>query len=82
MNLYDRVAGLDVEIDELRLERRELDVAGGFTRVTTTVVLSGGGVEGRGEDVTYDPVDHDRVPSPDLTGTSTFEELSARLDSV
>ncbi len=41
MNLYDRVAGLDVEIDELRLERRELEVSSGFTRVTTTVVLSG-----------------------------------------
>ena len=82
MNLYERVAGLDVEIDELRLERRELEVSSGFTRVTTTVVLSGGGVEGRGEDVTYDPVEHDRVPSPDLTGTSTFDELSARLDSV
>ena len=40
MNLYDRVAGLDVEIDELRLERRELEVSGGFTRVTTTVVLA------------------------------------------
>jgi hypothetical protein len=49
--LYDRLAGLEVEIDGYALERRELAVSSGFTRVTTTVVLSGGGMTGRGEDV-------------------------------
>ena len=54
MSTYDAVAGLPVEIDSYALERLELPVATGFTRVTTIVRLAGGGVEGVGEDVTYD----------------------------
>ena len=82
MSLYELVAGLDVEIDGLRLEQRELEVSSGFTRVTTTIVLTGAGVEGRGEDVTYDAVDHEDVPEPDLRGRSSFADLSARLDAL
>ncbi len=82
MSLYELVAGLDVEIDGLRLEQRELEVSSGFTRVTTTIVLTGAGVEGRGEDVTYDAVDHEDVPEPDLRGRSSFADLSSRLDAL
>jgi L-alanine-DL-glutamate epimerase-like enolase superfamily enzyme len=52
---YDAVAGLPLEIDSYALERLQLEVSSEFTRVTTVVRLSGGGVDGVGEDVTYDP---------------------------
>jgi hypothetical protein len=81
--LYDRLAGLEVEIDGYALERRELAVSSGFTRVTTTVVLSGGGMTGRGEDVGYEATDHDAYPDGlDLAGRWTLVELSARLDEL
>ena len=81
--LYDRLAGLEVEIDGYTLERRELAVSSGFTRVTTTVVLSGGEMTGRGEDVGYEAADHDRYPEGlDLAGRWTLVELSARLDGL
>lgn len=77
------MAGLDVEIDGYTLERRELAVSSGFPRVTTTVVLSGGGMTGRGEDVGYEAADHDRYPEGlDLAGRWTLVELSTRLDRL
>ena len=39
MSDYDRLAGLELRIDALELERRELDL-GVFKRVTTTVVVT------------------------------------------
>jgi len=54
MSLYDRVAGLPLEIDSYELEGLEKDVSSGFVRRTTVVRLRGGGHEGVGEDVTYD----------------------------
>lgn len=81
--LYDRLADLEVEIEGYTLERRELAVSSGFTRVTTTVVLSGGGMAGRGEDVGYEAADHDGYPEGlDLAGRWTLVELSARLDGL
>lgn len=80
MSTYERLAGLELEISGLRTERRELAVSSDFVRVTTTVVLEGGGLEGRGEDVSYAAADHDAFPSPDLAGTWTLGELSRRLD--
>ncbi len=82
MSFYDVVSGLRVEVEQARLERRQVDVSSGFTRVTTTVVLSGSGSEGRGEDVTYEAGDHDTYPSPDLTGRSSFDALSTRLGAL
>ena len=80
MSLYDRLAELPVETDGYDLERRELSVSSGFTRVTTTVVLRGRGETGRGEDVTYTAQDHDGFP-PDLplAGTWTLASLSREL---
>jgi hypothetical protein len=81
MSLYDRLAELPVEIERYELERRELSVSSGFTRVTTTVVARGRGEAGRGEDVTYTAGDHDGFP-PDLplAGTWTLASLAAELD--
>ena len=59
---YARLAGLGLVVEGYETERAELDVSSGFLRVTTTVVLRGGGYEGRGEDVTYAAEDHDPYP--------------------
>jgi hypothetical protein len=75
---YEKLAGLEVRIDGLELERRELAL-GFFTRVTTTIRLLGGGEAGEGEDVTYQPESHDGYARPDLAGSWTFGELSERF---
>jgi hypothetical protein len=80
---YARVADLELEIDGYKSERRTLEISSQFTRVTTTVVLTGGGVEGRGEDVTYEPDAHDRFPTDlQLGGRQTFDEFSERLAAL
>ena len=48
----------------MRLERRELAVPE-WTRVTTTIVMRGRGLEGRGEDVTYQVEEHDALAAAD-----------------
>jgi hypothetical protein len=80
---YARLAGLRLEVEGYRAERAALDVSSGFTRVTTTVVLRGGGHEGRGEDVTYAAEDHDDYPLElPLAGPhdlASFSALTGRL---
>lgn len=81
VSLYDRLAGLPVEISGYALERRSVEVSSGFTRVTTTIALEGGGETGRGEDVGYEAADHDDYPENlDLGGRGAVDDLSARLD--
>ena len=83
--MYERLADLRVRIDEAELERREMASLHGWTRVTTTVVLRGGGAEGRGEDVTYTADDHEGFPDPlalGLEGDGTLDELSGRLEGA
>jgi hypothetical protein len=83
MGLYDSLASLQLQIDGYELERRELAVSSEFVRVTTTVVLHGGGERGLGEDVSYTASDHDDFPAAlPLSGSSTFAEYSARLDGL
>ncbi len=80
---YGLVAGLRLQIDSYELERKELDVSSGFLRVTTTVVLRGGGYEGRGEDVTYAAEDHDPYPQAlPLSGDWTLHGFSERLGGL
>ncbi len=87
---YDRLAALPVRIDDVSLDRRERETSSDFTRVTTTVSLSGPGpngdrVVGRGEDVTYDAAEHDalaRTGLPDLTGEYTIDSVSSRVDEL
>jgi hypothetical protein len=81
MALWDAVAELTLKVDGYSLERRESPTPGGWTRVTTTVVLEGEGETGQGEDVTYESELHDGVPAGlMLAGTWSFEDLSRRLD--
>jgi hypothetical protein len=82
--LYDSVRGLTLEIEAVELETTDLVLSPQFTRRTTTLTLHGGGEEGRGEDVTYDPRAHDSdaVLRPDLSGTWTLDTLSQHLGEL
>ena len=55
MSTYDAVKDLPLRIEGYDLEPLEVEVARGFTLRRTVVVLRGGGEEGRGEEVDYDP---------------------------
>jgi hypothetical protein len=79
---WDRLAGLALALEDVRLERASTDVSSGFTRATTTVVLAGRGAEGRGEDVSYDQADHTWFPELALRGEVTLAAFSEWLDSV
>ena len=81
MPLFDTIADLAVSIDGYEIERASLDVSTGFTRVTTTVVMKGKGLQGRGEDVTYTGPDHDGFPEHlEVAGDHTLRTASAALD--
>ncbi len=70
-------------VDGYRTERHELDVSSGFRRVTTEIVLVGGGLEGRGEDVTYAAEDHDDYPAAlPLAGEWTLDGFSRQLGGL
>jgi hypothetical protein len=82
-SLRDAFADLRVQIDDYAVQRRELVVSEDFTRVTSTVVLHGGGHAGEGEDVTYVAPDHDDFPTDlMLAGTWTLHEYTTRLDDL
>jgi hypothetical protein len=81
MPLNDLIAKLPLSVDGYRLERLQQNVSTGFTRVTTTVVMHGGGHEGRGEDVNYVAEDHDGFPAAlPLAGSDSIADLSRRLE--
>jgi hypothetical protein len=70
---------LPVEVEATELERLEVQL-GEWTRATTVVRLLGGGHEGVGEDVTYQPELQDDPPRPEVVGSWTLASFSARLD--
>jgi hypothetical protein len=82
MALWDRLAGLEVEIESADTERLSIDVSTQFTRVTTVVTLRGRGAEGVGEDVIYNVEDHEWFPTVEATGPTTLGELSRALDDL
>jgi len=82
--MYERVADLRLHVDGYELTDRERKTSSGFTRRTTTIALHGDGETGRGEDVTYEPGDHDSFAAveADLSGEYTLASFSTALDSV
>ncbi len=60
MSTYDAVKDLPLEIDGYELGPLEQEVAANFTLKRTVVVLRGGGLWGRGEEVDYDPAAQER----------------------
>ncbi len=83
---YQALSDLEVEIEAYEFSRRERETSSGFTRVTTTVSLTGDGAVGRGEDVTYDGDAHDafdgmmELPILGQYTVETFSETVSDLD--
>jgi hypothetical protein len=79
---WDRLAGLPLEVEKVGEGRLSVDVSTEFSRVTTVVLLRGGGHEGVGEDVTYTAEDHDWFPEFEPRGRTTLSEFTESLDSL
>lgn len=56
---HGRIADLPLSVGAVSFDRRERETTSGFTQATTVISLSGNGVTGRGEDVTYEATEHD-----------------------
>jgi L-alanine-DL-glutamate epimerase-like enolase superfamily enzyme len=82
---FEKLADLPLEIESCSLVGLTKDVSSGFVRATTVVRLHGGGEEGVGEDVIYDPAEHvafQRAGAPELAGSWTLAELGAHVDAL
>jgi hypothetical protein len=79
--LYDAVRDLELELEAFTTERRETAVSSEFVRVTTTVVLSGRGQVGQGEDVTYQAELHGDFPALGVRGRMTVGDYSEHVES-
>ncbi|HET9074495.1 MAG TPA: hypothetical protein VFN48_07940 [Solirubrobacteraceae bacterium] len=81
MPTFDALADLTLRVDGYDLEPLEALIGPEQLRRCTVVHLAGGGEVGLGEDVTYDPDDHQRFQSGgavhDLAGTWTLADFCA-----
>jgi hypothetical protein len=86
MSTFDLLADLPLEVDGYELEGLRAQVSSGFERVSTVVHLRGGGVEGVGEDVVYDAVDHvamqEAGPVLELAGRYALGEFCELIDGL
>ncbi len=91
MSTWETLARLPVEIEDYELEPLKARVSSAFERSSTVIHLRGAGVEGLGEDVTYDAVDHELAQEAFATGKErlplkgsftlgSFAERVAELD--
>ncbi len=86
MSTYAAIAELPLRIEEYSLEVRALDLGPDFRRLTTVIRLRGGDHEGVGEDVCYDPAEHETQaaagPVLPLAGTFSIEGFSRHLEGL
>src|SRR3954463_14423387 len=90
MSLYDTFRALPLHIEEVVTDVHVHRISDEFTRKTTVVHLRPEpyfryvGMEGQGEDVTYDAEEHEphRWPWVDLLGDFTLESFSRHLDGL
>jgi L-alanine-DL-glutamate epimerase-like enolase superfamily enzyme len=88
VSTFDLLADLPVEVDDYTLEGLRAEVSSGFERLSTVVHLTGGGLEGIGEDVVYDAEDHvalqqaGPVHASALSGRFALGELCELVDSL
>jgi L-alanine-DL-glutamate epimerase-like enolase superfamily enzyme len=86
MSTFDKLADLPLAVDGYGLEGLRAQVSSGFERLSTVVHLTGGGVEGVGEDVVYDAEDHvalqEAGPVLDLSGRYALGEFCERIDGL
>jgi hypothetical protein len=81
-DLWTTLSALEADVEGYELEPRELETPN-FVRHSTTVVAAGGGMQGRGEDVSYSADDqeaHRRLDRLPLRGKRTLAGWSALLD--
>jgi L-alanine-DL-glutamate epimerase-like enolase superfamily enzyme len=83
MSDWERLAGLELEIEDYSLEPLQASVSSDFERKSTVIHLRGAGEEGLGEDVTYDALDQEILqaagPALELAGRHTVGSFSERL---
>jgi L-alanine-DL-glutamate epimerase-like enolase superfamily enzyme len=82
---YAAVADLPLVVDGYDLEGHERSPSADFTRRTTVFALHGDGRTGRGEDVAYEPEDHEALAAAEpfeFAFEGTFGEFSDRLDAT
>jgi len=83
---FDKLANLPLEVDGYALEGLRANVSSGFERLSTIVHLEGDGVDGIGEDVVYDAVDHvalqEAGPVHDLAGRYSLGEFCELIDAL
>ena len=86
VSTWERLASLELEIEDYRLEALQATVSSEFERKSTVIRLRGAGVEGVGEDVTYDVVDHEVLQAAGATlplaGRFTLASFSEQLSSL
>ena len=88
MSTFDLLADLPIEVDGYTLEGLRAEVSSGFDRLSTVVHLTGGGLEGVGEDVVYDAEDHvalqeaGPVHAGALSGRFTLADFCELVDSL
>jgi L-alanine-DL-glutamate epimerase-like enolase superfamily enzyme len=86
MSTYDRVAHLPLRIEGYDLDGLVQSVSSDFERKTTIIRLRGAGEEGLGEDVVYEPLDHEIAqkagPLLDLAGDWTMRSFSEALTGM
>ncbi|WP_330633415.1 enolase-like domain-containing protein [Halocatena halophila] len=83
---FEQVADLEFRVDDTELTQRKRATSSGFPRTTTVVSLHGDDEIGKGEDVTYETVDHEHFlaagPPESLTGEWTIETFSEHVSSI
>jgi hypothetical protein len=86
VSTFDLLADLPLHVDGYSLEGLRLQVSSGFERLTTVVHLTGGGLEGLGEDVVYQAEDHRAFQQAgathDLRGSYALGEFCELVDSL
>lgn len=86
MATYELLRDLPLTIESYELEGLAQRFSPEFERLTTEIVLRGGGAEGRGEDVTYESRDQQSFqaagPVHDLAGEHTLGSFAALLDGL
>lgn len=83
MSTWEKLAGLELEIEDYALDPLQENVSSDFERKSTLIRLRGAGQEGIGEDVTYEAIDHDVLqqegPNLPLAGSFTIEAFCEHL---
>jgi L-alanine-DL-glutamate epimerase-like enolase superfamily enzyme len=87
VSTYELLAGLPLVVEDCELEGHEVAFSSEFARRTTVIRLRGAGEEGLGEDVTYEPADHEALQREGgghwpLAGQWTLDSFAAHLRTL